>query len=89
MADDVFARARTKAIELLKVAKQIREQSPSDQRLAKLSDAQLALRHAAVEIVVLEMRLENALPPDSAGSEQLDKLVERVRNGRYPELDVG
>lgn len=89
MVDDVFTRARAKTIELLKVAKQIREQSPFNQRMAQLSDAQLALRHAAVEIVVLEMRLENALSPNCAESEQLDRLVERVRNGRYTDLDLG
>ena len=89
MVDDVFARARSKALELLKIARQTREQSPFDERIVKWSDAQLALRHAAVEIVVLEMRLENALSPDSVASEQIDKLVDSVRQGRYPDFDVG
>lgn len=88
VVDDLFVRARAKTIELLKVAKQTREQSPFDQRIAKLSDAQLALRHAAVEIVVLEMRLENALSPDAVASEQIDQLAERIRNGRYPDFDI-
>lgn len=88
VVDDVFARARSKAVELLKIARQTREQSPFDQRIAKWSDAQLALRHAAVEIAVLEMRLENALSPNSVASEQIDKLVESVRHGRYPDFDV-
>lgn len=89
MVEDVFARARGKAIELLKIAKKIRGQSPFDQQIAKLSDAQLALRHAAVEIAVLEMQLENARASDDSASEQIQAVVERMRNGRYSDIDVG